>query len=112
MGARCVPDGRPPCSVGDAPVPNPTYLDCATHHGCPMAPGHVGKGQEKGRVENGAGYVPKPCRAGRAMPDFSALNPAARYGRATVANGRLHGATRAPPTGQAHLDYPVKTWKR
>jgi len=63
-----------------------------------MAPCHVGKGQEKGRVENGAGYVPKPCRAGRAMPDFSALNPAARHGRATVANGRLHGATQAPPT--------------
>ena len=85
-------------AVGDAPVLNPTYLDCATHHGCPMAPCHVGKGQEKGRVENGAGYVPKPCRAGRAMPDFSALNPAARHGRATVAKGRRHGATRAPPT--------------
>jgi transposase len=40
---------------GEAPVLHPTYLDCATHHGVTIAPCHVGKGNEKGRVENGVG---------------------------------------------------------
>ena len=85
-------------AVGDAPVLNPKYLDFATHHGFTIAPCHVGKGNEKGRVENGVGYVKKNFLAGLELPDFRALNPAARHWLATVANGRLHGETRAQPT--------------
>jgi len=84
---------------GEAPVLHPTYADCATHHGVTMPPGHVGQGQETGRVENGVGSVKKHGRAGLALPDCSALTPAARHGLDTVANGRGHGETRQPPTG-------------
>jgi transposase len=42
-------------ALGEAPVFNPTYLDFATHHGFPIAPCNVGKGNEKGRGENGVG---------------------------------------------------------
>ena len=85
-------------AVGDAPVLNPKYADFATHHGFPIAPCNVGKGNEKGRVENGVGYVKKHSLAGLEIPDFSALNPAARHWLDTVANVRLHGETREQPT--------------
>lgn len=85
-------------AVGGAPVLNPKYLDFATHHGFTIAPCNVGKGNEKGRVENGVGYVKKNFLAGLELPDFSALNPAARHWLDTVANVRLHGETRAQPT--------------
>jgi len=83
---------------GEAPLLNPTYLDFATHHGFTIVPCNVGKGNEKGRVENGVGYVKKNFLAGLEIPDFSALNPAARHWLATVANVRIHGETRAQPT--------------
>jgi hypothetical protein len=84
-------------AVGDAPVLNPKYLDFATHHGFTIAPCNVGKGNEKGRVENGVGYVKKNFLAGLEIPDFSALNPAARHWLDTVANVRVHGETREQP---------------
>jgi len=93
-------------AVGDAPVLNPTSLDFATHHGFPIAPCNVGKGNEKGRVDNGVGSVKKHSLAGLAMPDCSALNPAARHWLDTVANGRLHGATREQPTVLWHTARP------
>jgi transposase len=85
-------------AVGEAPVLNPKYLDFATHYGFTIAPCNVGKGNEKGRVENGVGYVKKNFLAGLELPDFSALNPAARHWLDTVANVRLHGETREQPT--------------
>ncbi|HSX79417.1 MAG TPA: IS21 family transposase [Candidatus Saccharimonadia bacterium] len=94
-------------AVGDAPVLNPKYLDFATHHGFTIAPCNVGKGHEKGRVENGVGYVKKNFLAGLEIPDFSALNPAARYWLDTVANVRMHGETRAQPTVLWHTARPA-----
>src|SRR5215468_4900215 len=85
-------------AVGDAPVFNPKYLDFASHHGFPIAPCNVGKGNEKGRVENAVGYVKKNFLAGLELPDFGALNPAARQWLDTVANARVHGETKAQPT--------------
>ena len=85
-------------AVGEAPVFNPKYLDFAHHSGFTIAPCNIGKGNEKGRVENGVGYVKKNFLAGLDIPDFSALNPAARYWLDTVANVRLHGETRDTPT--------------
>ena len=94
-------------AVGEAPVFNPKYLDFATHHGFTITPCNVGKGNEKGRVENGVGYVKKNFLAGLEMPDFSALNPAARQWLDTVANVRLHGATRETPTALWHTERPA-----
>jgi transposase len=93
-------------ALGEAPVFNPKYLDFATHNGFTIAPCNVGKGNEKGRVENGVGYVKKNFLAGLEIPDFSALGPAARHWLDTVANVRLHGATRDTPTALWHTERP------
>lgn len=83
--------------LGEAPVFNPKYLDFATYHGFTIAPCHVGKGHEKGRVENGVGYIKKNFLAGLDLPDLSALHPAARQWLTTVANECVHGETREKP---------------
>lgn len=84
-------------AVGQAPVLNPTYLDFARHYGFSITPCNVGKPHEKGRVENAVGYVKKNFLAGLDLPDFSALQPAARHWLDTVANVRIHGETKRPP---------------
>src|SRR3989440_7111663 len=94
-------------ALGQAPVFNPKYLDFAHHTGFTIAPGNVGKGNEKGRVENGVGYVKKNFLAGLEIPDFSALNPAARHWLDTVANVRLHGETHEQPTVLWHTERPA-----
>ncbi len=77
-------------AVGEAPVFNPKYLDFATHNGFTITPCNVGKGHEKGRVENGVGYVKKNFLAGLEMPDFSALSQvrASRQFRITLETNR------------------------
>ena len=92
-------------TLGAAPVFNPTYADFAAHCGFTIAPCNVGKGNEKGRVENGVGYVKKNFLAGLEIPDFSALNPAATHWLETVANG-VHGETREQPTVLWHTERP------
>src|SRR5215468_266353 len=93
-------------AVGEPPVLNPKYLDFAMHSGFTITPCNVGKGNEKGRVENGVGYVKKNFLAGLEIPDFSALNPAARHWLDTVANVRLHGETRDKPVQAWHKERP------
>ena len=93
---------------GEAPVFNRRYLDFAQQIGFTIVPCNVGAGHEKGRVESGVGYVKKNFLAGLDIPDFSALNPAARVWLDTVANMRVHGETRERPldrfaTERAHL---------
>src|SRR5210317_788023 len=83
--------------VGKDPVFNPKYLDFANHHGFTIAPCAVGKGNEKGRVESGVGYVKKNFLAGLDIPDFNTLNPAVIHWLNTVANVRLHGETGKRP---------------
>jgi len=83
--------------VGKDPVFNPKYLDFANHHGFTIVPCAVGKGNEKGRVESGVGYVKKNFLSGLDIPDFNALNPAVIYWLNTVANVRLHGQTGKRP---------------
>jgi transposase len=63
--------------LGKDPLLNPKYLDFANHYGFRIVPCAVGKGNEKGRVENGVGYVKKNFLAGFEIPDFSNVNPAA-----------------------------------
>jgi transposase len=84
-------------SLGQEPVLNPTYLDFANHYGFTITPCGVRKAHEKGRVENAVGYVKKNFLAGLHLPDFNALNPAARLWLDTVANVRIHGETRRKP---------------
>src|SRR5262245_20944288 len=93
-------------ALGEAPVFNPKYLDFANHSGLTIAPCNVGKGNEKGRVENAVGYVKKNFLAGLEIPDVSALNPAARQGLETVGNVRVHGETTATPTALWHKERP------
>jgi transposase len=83
--------------VGKEPTFNPKYLDFANHYGFTIAPCAVGKGNEKGRVESGVGYVKKNFLAGLDIPDFSLLNPAVIHWLNTVANVRLHGETGKRP---------------
>ena len=83
--------------IGQNPVFNPKYLDFANHYGFAIAPCNVGKGNEKGRVENAVGYVKKNFLAGLDIPDFGALRPAARQWLDDIANIRVHGATREKP---------------
>jgi hypothetical protein len=78
-------------------VLNPRYLDFANHHGFQIRACGVGQPQEKGRVENGVGYVKKNFLHGLELTDFAHINPAARYWLDTVANVRVHGQTRKTP---------------
>ncbi|MGH8523226.1 MAG: IS21 family transposase [Gammaproteobacteria bacterium] len=83
--------------TGEAPVFNPRYLDFARHYAFTITPCGLAKGHEKGRVENAVGYVKKNLLNGLDLPDFSAVNPAARLWLDTIANVRIHGETRKRP---------------
>jgi len=83
--------------AGAAPVFNPTYVDFARHYGFTIKACAPRRPQQKGRVENGVGYVKKNFLAGLELTDFAPLNPAARVWLDTVANVRLHGETQRRP---------------
>jgi transposase len=92
--------------LGRPPVFNPRYLDFANHYGFTIAPCNVGRGNEKGRVENAVGYVKKNFLAGLEIPDFAAIGPAVRNWLQTVANVRLHGETRKKPVELFEAERP------
>ncbi len=83
--------------IGQNPVFNPKYLDFSNHYGFTIAPCNVGKGNEKGRVENGVGYVKKNFLSGLDIPNFNAIQPAASQWRDSIANMRIHGETKKKP---------------
>jgi transposase len=83
--------------VGEAPVFNPRYLDFATHCGFAITACNVGKGNEKGRVERGVGYVKVNLLNGLELSDLAALDAAAKVWLEMVANVRIHGATHRMP---------------
>jgi transposase len=76
---------------------NPRYLDFANHYGFQIRACGVGQPQEKGRVENGVGYVKRNFLNGLELTDFQIINPAARHWLDTVANVRVHGQTQKVP---------------
>jgi transposase len=86
---------------------HPRYLDFAAHYGFNPVACAVKKGNEKGRVENGVGYVKKNFLNGLELPPFSALNPAARQWMDTVANVRLHGETHCRPLERFAQEKPL-----
>jgi transposase len=83
--------------AGIAPVFNPRYLDFARHHGFEIVACNVGRGNEKGRVESGVGYVKKNFLRGLELSEFSSVQAAAQVWRDTVANVRIHGETLRRP---------------
>jgi transposase len=83
--------------VGQEPVFNPKYKDFADYYGFKIKPCAPGKGNEKGRVENGVGYVKKNFLAGLDIPNFEAIHPAARNWQDGIANVRIHATTREQP---------------
>lgn len=74
---------------------NPRYLDFADHYGFKPVACAPRKGNQKGRVENGVGYIKKNFLAGLQIPSFAALHPAARQWLADTANLRIHGETQS-----------------
>ena len=88
--------------VGHAPIFNPRYLDFAHHYGFSIIPCNVGKGNEKGRVESGVGYVKKNLLNGLNITDFKIMRPAAQHWLDTVANVRTHGETGKRPVDMFH----------
>jgi len=76
---------------------NPKYLDFAHHYGFTIKACGVRKGNEKGRVENGVGYVKKNFLNGLELTQFDALNPAIKTWMDEIANVRIHGETRQKP---------------
>ena len=83
--------------TGEKPVFHPRYLDLAAHYGFQPVACNVRKANEKGRVENGVGYVKKNFLAGLDIPSLAAVNPAAIIWRDTVANVRMHRETHRRP---------------
>ena len=80
-----------------APIFNPHYADFAAHYGFTIAACNVGKGNEKGMVENAVGYVKHNFLRGRPIREFSSLNPAIGIWLEQRANVRIHGRTRQRP---------------
>lgn len=83
--------------VGKSPVFNPRYLDFADHYGFSIVPCNVGKGNEKGQVESGVGYVKKNLLNGLDISDFKVMQPVTQHWLDTIANVRLHGETGKKP---------------
>lgn len=86
---------------------HPRYLDFAAHYGFSPVACQVRKGNEKGRVESGVGYVKKNFLNGLEVPPFGALNPAARQWMDAVANVRLHGETHCKPLERFTQEKPL-----
>lgn len=87
---------------------NPRYLEFARHYGFEPVACAVAKGNEKGRVERGVGYVRGKFLSGLDLPDFAALNPALGVWLESVANVRQHRETHRRPVDlwreeRAHL---------
>jgi transposase len=93
--------------IGQAPVFNARYQDFANHYGFKIRACGVGKGNEKGRVENAVGYVKKNFLAGLDIPDFRSVNPAARTWLDEIANVRVHGTTRKQPVELFKTEKPA-----
>jgi transposase len=85
---------------------HPRYLDFAAHYGFQPVACTVKRGNEKGRVESGVGYVKKNFLHGLEVPGLTAVNAAARQWMDEVANVRIHGETHRKPTDLFALERP------
>ena len=94
-------------ALGEAPIFNPRYLDFASHYGFTIKPCAPRKGNEKGRVENGVGYVKKNFLNGLELSSLDALHPAARLWLESISNVRIHAVTRKRPVDMFPEDKAV-----
>jgi len=76
---------------------NPRFLAYAGHDGFRPVACTVGRGNEKGRVEDAIKFLRGNFWPGRTFPDLADLNAQARAWRDTFANQREHAATRKVP---------------
>jgi len=83
---------------GEKALFNSRYLDFAAHYGFEPVACNVGKGNEKGRVENGVGYVKKNLLRGLEIASFEAIQVEGRRWLDQTANVRLHGETHRQPS--------------
>jgi transposase len=83
--------------LGEPAQFNPRYLDFAAHYGFKPVACNRAKGNEKGRVENGVGYVKGNFLRGLEIPSFEAINPAGRHWLDATANVRIHRETQRKP---------------
>src|ERR1035441_4953938 len=86
---------------------NPRYLDFAAHYGFQPVACNRAKGNEKGRVENGVGYVKGNFLRGLEIPSFAAINPAGRQWLEGTANVRIHGETHRKPIDLFEQEKPL-----
>jgi len=85
-------------AAGDRPpVYNTQYLDFAAHYGFRPVACAPASPNQKGRVENGVGYIRSSFLAAREAAVLEAMNPALANWRDTVANVRIHGTTGRRP---------------
>lgn len=82
---------------GQPAVFNPRYADFARHYGFTPVACNPRAPHEKGRVENGVGYVKKNLLSGLRVDQFRHLGPQARRWLDEVANQRLHRITGKTP---------------
>ncbi|NOX35075.1 MAG: IS21 family transposase [Deltaproteobacteria bacterium] len=93
-------------TIGKSPVFNPRYMDFAEHYEFTIVPCNVGKGNEKGVVENGVGYVKKNLLNGLDISDFKIMKPVAQKWLDTIANVRTHRETGKRPVDMFHEEKP------
>lgn len=76
---------------------NPRFSVYAGHHRFKPVACNKGAGHEKGRVEDGVGYIRYNFWPGRTFTDLDDLNAQAARWRDQFANARTHAATRKVP---------------
>lgn len=86
---------------------NPRYLDFAAHYGFEPVACNVRKGNEKGRVENGVGYVKKNLLSGLEISSFQAIQVEGRRWLDETANLRIHGETHRKPSELFEQEKPL-----
>lgn len=82
---------------GQPAVINPRYADFARHYGFTVVACNPRAPHEKGRVENGVGYVKKNFLSGLRIDQFRHLAPQARRWLDEIANRRTHRQTGKSP---------------
>jgi hypothetical protein len=85
---------------------HPRYVDFARHHGFAIEACNVARGNEKGRVESGVGYVKKNFLNGLELTDFSTIGAAAQVWLDTIANVRIHRETQQRPVDLLAQEHP------
>lgn len=82
---------------GEPALVNPRYADYARHCGFEVVACNPREPQEKGRVENGVGYVKKNFLQGLRIDDFAHLAAPAKRWLDEIANVRTHRQTHRKP---------------